>query len=182
MRFPLTISMVAQRASALAGIGICLALVGCGGGDKSAAPSAAKSSSTAAKTGTPAPGDPAASVPKQAQYISTFSTTDVRDPFFPHLKAKAPTVAANTTAAPPVGPNDIIAALEAGFQATMGPPSDRIALLYGWQLEQNRETIVTVTVQGAPRRIKVKPLRILRDAMEAQVEGIPNAVTLKVRR
>jgi hypothetical protein len=159
-----------------------MALIGCGGGDKSANQPAAITASTAAKTGTPALDAPAANSPRPAQYVSVFSTNDVRDPFFPHLKAKAPTVAANTAAAPPVGPNDIIAALEAGFKATIGPPSDRIALLYGWQLEQNRETTVTLTVQGAPRRVKVKPLRILRDAMEAQVEGIPNVVTLKVRR
>lgn len=142
----------------------------------------AKASGSAKAAGPNAASVAATVAARPPQLMSVFSTTDPKDPFNPQLKPKSTAITTPTQAAPAAGPKDIIMALEAGFRGTLGPPTERIALIHGTALEQNRETTVTITLLGAQRRIKVRPTRILRDTMEAQVEGIPNVVTLKVRR
>ena len=169
---------------ALSGFVACVTLIGCGAKETPTAPSG-KSSATAKAAGTPAPSPDAATAAVTArppQYVSVFSTTDPKDPFNPKVKPKATTTAANTAPVQTIGPQDIIAALEAGFTGTFGAPTDRIALVHGLTLEQNRDTTLIITMHGTQRRVKVRPIRILRDTMEAQVEGVPNVATLKVRR
>lgn len=166
---------------ALVGVSACVALSGCGG--KEAPADTPARSGASAKAVSPTATDTAtAATTRPPQFMSMFSTTDPRDPFNPKVKPKLTTSTTTAPAAPTIGPADIIAAVEAGFRGTFGLATERIALVHGLSLEQNRETTLTITLQGAQRRVKVRPIRILRDAMEAQVEGVPNVVTLKVRR
>jgi hypothetical protein len=171
---------------ALCLVAACLVLVGCGAKEtpdtKAPTTSAPKAASSRSGAGAVAASIGAASSVRPPQFTSFFSTTDPKDPFNPKSKPQPVTVTTTAPTAPTLGPKDIIAALEAGFRGTLGPPTERIALVHGTALEQNRETAVPITVLGAQRRVKVRPLRILRDTMEAQVEGIPDVVTLKVRR
>jgi hypothetical protein len=91
-------------------------------------------------------------------------------------------VAANAQQNAQPEPNQIVSALEAGFTGTVGSGDERVALVYGVLLQNERETTLTLNVGGAPRRVKVKPLRISRNAVELQVEGIPQPVTITKRR
>jgi hypothetical protein len=181
------IKRLMRRFWGVGGIAACVALVGCGGSKETPAAPAGKSTAAAKATGTPAPSPTAApaSTNRPPQFLSVFSTTDPKDPFNPRAKPKAAASTTATNTAPAVqmvGPQDIIAAIETGFTATLGGTTDRIALVHGLPLEQNRDTTLTITVLGSQRQVKVRPVRILRDAMEARVEGLPNVVTLKVRR
>jgi hypothetical protein len=45
-------------------------------------------------------------------------------------------------------------------------------------MRENHEATVIVPVNGQHRKLKVKPLKIYRNAAELQVEGVPQAVTV----
>lgn len=162
---------------------LALVLAGCGDAPgavqkvNAAQPKAGAAAKTAPSNG--APGANGATALKPPQILSVFSTNDARDPFHPKLKPKIATASAQQNAQPE--PNQIVTALEAGFSGTAGTGDDRVALVYGVLLENQRETTLTLYVGGTQRHVKVKPLRILRNAVELQVEGVPQPVTITKR-
>jgi hypothetical protein len=178
--------MKARAAMAACGLLISVGLAGCGKGE--GADAGKKPNTGPAKTGTaaktaPSIGTGAAGTgagAKPVKFLSVFSTNDSRDPFHPKLKPKAVAAATQANAVPE--PNQIVSALEAGFSGTVGSGDEYVALVYGVLLEKNRETTLTLNVGGAPRRVKVKPLRIFRTTVELQVEGIQQPVTITKRR
>lgn len=179
-------SCLGARAAKVACVALLsVGLAGCGG---KAVDSTPKAKAPAAKTGTAAKTAPsigttgagAGTGAKPAQFLSVFSKDDPRDPFHPKLKPKVAAVGTQANAQPE--PNQIVAALEAGFEGTVGSGDEYVALVYGVLLEKQRETTLTLNVGGAPRRVKVKPLKILRNAVELQVQGIPQPVTITKRR
>jgi hypothetical protein len=182
------ISAELRRAFALGAIALCAALIGCGGKEAPApdatAPAKSSSAPKPAALGAPSTASAATSAlaARAPQFLSVFSTNDPRDPFHPKVRPKMAATAVNTAARTEAGPGDIIAALEAGFKGTFGPQTERLALIHGAVVEQNLETTLTLPIKGGMRRVKVKPVRILRDTVEMQVEGVPQLVTLRVRR
>jgi hypothetical protein len=162
---------------------LALVLAGCGDAPgavqkvNAAQPKTGAAAKTAPSNGASSAG--AASAAKPPQILSVFNTNDTHDPFHPKLKPKIATASAQQNAQPE--PNQIVSAIEAGFSGTVGAGEERVALVYGLLLEKQRETTLSLNVGGTLRHVKVKPLRILRNAVELQVEGVPQPVTITKR-
>ncbi len=168
---------------ASAALGLCLLLAACGKKDatgnlgaKMAGGAAKKPAAATAPASAPA----TSALSRPAEYLSMFSTNDPRDPFHPKVKIKSAQAAAASTENEPT---QISKALETGFQGIYGSLEDRVALIYGILLQEKKEAFVNVPMEGKVKRVKIKALRILRNAVELQVEGVPQVVTLtKARR
>lgn len=168
-------------AIAAAAVSVLLLCAGCG-----KSPSAAnESGKTAAKKTSSAPlQQTAASVaaPRSKAFLSVFSTENPRDPFNPQLKSKAANAAVLTGPQTDVDAPQIIAAVQAGFQGIFGFGEDRELMVHGLLVRENRETTLTVPINGQLRKLKVKALKIYRNTAELQVEGLPQTITVpKIR-
>lgn len=159
-----------------------LLLAGCGGKPEEA-PAAAKpkekSTSAAASASAPTNAEPIA----VARTMSAFSTNALKDPFFPRSKpreADRPKTAAAAPNEPPSGAA-IQAALQAGFRGIYGTAEERIALVHGVALQQGKAAVIPVTIDGQARRLTARVTRVVRNAVELQVEGAPQPITLTVQ-
>jgi hypothetical protein len=115
-------------------------------------------------------------------FLSTFSTENARDPFHPQIKPKAP---AATVLAGPQGETEqaqVAGAVQAGFQGIYGTGDDRVVMVHGVLVPENRETPITVPINGQPRKLKVKALKISRNVAELQVEGLSQVITVPKAR
>ena len=161
-------------ASALAAGLLC---AGCG-----KAPAAADNTgkTAAKKTSTTAGAQAQAKVaaaPANA-FLSSFSTDYPRDPFHPQIKPKA---AVATPLKGPAGDAEapqVTAAIQAGFQGIFASGGEREVMVHDVLLAENREKTMTVFVNGQPRKLKVKAVKIYRTAAELQVEGLSQTVTV----
>ncbi len=168
----------------LAGAGMALGMAlwsGCGGsaptppdgnlGAKMAKPSAASPGGAAMSGGSLAA--------RSNLFVSVFSTNEARDPFNPRMKPKSPETVAQAAVAQQVEQNQLVTALQRGFQGIYGNAVDgRELYLYGVMLREKRESILAVPVDGEIRNIRVRPVKIYRNAAELQVEGLAQTVTL----
>jgi hypothetical protein len=107
-----------------------------------------------------------------------FSTDAPRDPFNPQSRPK--------TASQPVltGPQSeleqpaLLAAIQNGFQGIFGGTDERLLMVHGVLMPENRETTIVVPVGNQKRRLKVKAVKIYRNAAELQVEGLSQTVAV----
>jgi hypothetical protein len=134
---------------------------------------AKKTSTTAAPAATFAVPPPPTNI-----VVSVFSTDDPRDPFHPQNKPKAASATVLSGVQSEMEQPAIVSAVQAGFQGIYGAGEDRELLVYGVLMRENHEATVIVPVNGQHRKLKVKPLKIYRNAAELQVEGVPQAVTV----
>src|ERR1051325_242894 len=123
---------------------------------------------TAAKT---------AAAPKTA-FLSVFSTDNPRDPFHPQIKPKAAATPVIAGVPSDIEAPQLIAAVQNGFQGILASTDERELLVYGVLLRENQQATITVSLKGQQRKLKVKALKIYRNAAQLQVEGLPQPVTL----
>jgi hypothetical protein len=110
--------------------------------------------------------------------VSVFSTDNPRDPFHPQNRAKSPSATALAGPQGEAEQGQTATALQAGFQGIYGSGEDRELLVYGVLLRENHDATVIVPINGQQRKLKVKALKIYRNAAELQVEGVPQPVTV----
>lgn len=161
-------------ASALAAGLLC---AGCGKAPATAdntGKTAAKKTSTTPGAQTPAK---VAAAPANA-FLSVFSTDYPRDPFHPQIKPKAAVATALKGPAGDAEAPQITAAIQAGFQGIFGAGAEREVMVHDVLLAENREKTMTVFVNGQPRKLKVKAVKIYRTAAELQVEGLSQTITV----
>lgn len=159
----------------------CLALAAMLNTNKAySAPSVAPAKTPAGKA--PTNSAPAISIaltpPPTNIFVSTFSTDNPRDPFHPQNKPKTASATVLTGAPSETEQGAVATAVQAGFQGIYGSGEDRELLVYGMLLRENKETVVTVPMNGQRRKLKVKALKIYRNAAELQVEGVPQPITV----
>ena len=155
--------------------------IGCG---KSPVPAndAGKTPAKKAAT-TPSQQTPAAfSAPRSTAFLSIFSTENPRDPFNPQIKPKVATAAVLTGPQGDAEAPQVIAAIQNGFQGIFASGDERELMVHGVLMRENRESTVTVPINGQLRKLKVKALKIYRNAAELQVEGLSQKVTVPKAR
>ena len=159
---------------------LLLAVAGCGGKEDSAsAPAKAKEKTAAAAAPAEAPATNAGPL-----FVSVFATNAMKDPFFPRAKP-AETAAAKTQAgSPAAAPSGaaIQAALQGAFIGVFGNPEERIALIRpDVQLRQGRSVTIPLVIEGRAQRVNARVTRVVRNAVELQVEGVAQPMTLTVQ-
>lgn len=159
---------------------LCAGLLGgCGKAPTPAENVGPKMNKTAAKTDAPAAVEATVS---SNLFLSAFSTNDPRDPFNPKVKPKSAATVQQAAAEKEQEQTQLVAALHAGFQGIYGSAEARELYLHGVPLRERRETVVTIPVAGQQRRLRVRPVKIYRNAAELQVEGMSQTVTIPKAR
>jgi hypothetical protein len=121
---------------------------------------------------------PAVAAPFTNKFLSTFSVDNPRDPFHPQVKAK-PSSGPVLSGSPSESEQPaVVAAISAGFQGIYGSGDERLLMVHGVLMPENRETTIVVPVGGQPRRLKVKAVKIYRNAAELQVEGLSQVIAV----
>ena len=145
-----------------------------------AAEKATPSKTGATKTSTPpAPQTtPPVAVPFTNNFLSTFSSESPRDPFNPQDKPRGASKPVLTGAQGDLQQPALLAAIHAGFQGIFGGADERLLMVHGVLMPENRETVVVVPVGGQQRRLKIKAVKIHRNAAELQVEGLSQIVAV----
>lgn len=147
---------------------------GCGG-----TPAPAELARTAKKPATPAP-EVVISTKRPAEFMSVFSTENPRDPFNPQAKPKK--AAAQTPQQAVVekeaDERSIQMALQAGFKGIYGTATEREVVIYGAFLREKSTATITVPVNGQPRVLKIRAVKISRTVAELQVDGLPQPIAV----
>ena len=145
-----------------------------------AAEKATPSKTGATKTSTtPAPQTtPPVAAPFTNNFLSTFSSENPRDPFNPQSRPKGASQPVLTGAQGDLQQPALLAAIHAGFQGIFGGADERLLMVHGVLMPENRETVVVVPVGGQQRRLKIKAVKIHRNAAELQVEGLSQIVAV----
>ena len=134
----------------------------------------------ATKTSTPpaAQTTPVVAAPFTNNFLSTFSSDNPRDPFNPQVRPKSASQPVLTGAQGDLQQPALLAAIQAGFQGIFGGTDERLLMVHGVLMPENRETTVVVPVGGQQRRLKIKAVKIYRNAAELQVEGLSQIVAV----
>ena len=121
---------------------------------------------------------PPLAAPFTNKFLSTFSAENPRDPFHPQLKPKASSQPVLTGVSAEGDHSRLISAIQAGFQGIYGTGEERVVMVHGVLVPENVET--TIVVQG--RKLKVKALKVFRNAAELKVEGLAETVQVPKTR
>jgi hypothetical protein len=145
-----------------------------------AAEKAASGKTGATKTSTTpaAQTPPAVAAPFTNKFLSTFSVDNPRDPFHPQAKRKTSSTPVLTGPQSESEQPQVVAAISAGFQGIYGSGDERLLMVHGVLMPENRETTIVVPVGGQPRRLKVKAVKIYRNTAELQVEGLSQTIAV----
>lgn len=138
----------------------------------------AKTGATKTSTTPVAQTPPTIAAPFTNKFISTFSTENARDPFNPQIKPKGASGPVMTGPQSEMEQPQLLAAIHAGFQGIFGSGDQRLLMVHGVLMPENRETTVVVAIGGQQRRLKIKAVKIYRNAAELQVEGLTQTVTV----
>jgi hypothetical protein len=163
-----------------AALAACVLLCGCGKAKPAADNAGAKMTGAQKPSTTPSSQTSVASAitPSANRFLSVFSTENARDPFNPKAHPRGAVSATVAGVDGETDPNQLAAAVQAGFQGIFGSPDARELMVHGVLLRENRQGTITVPVNGRNRQIKVRPTRIFRNTAELQVEGVPQIVAL----
>lgn len=163
---------------------LLLAVAGCGGKEDAAANAPAKPKEKAGSAAAGSTAGEAAATNAGPVVVSVFATNAMKDPFFPRAKAvdlEPAKTASGSPAAPPSGAA-IQAALQAGFVGVFGNPEERIGLIRpDVQLRPGRSVTIPLVIEGRAQRVNARVVRVVRNAVELQVEGVAQPVTLTVQ-
>jgi hypothetical protein len=128
---------------------------------------------------TPAPQTPAPiAAPFTNKFLSVFSTDAPRDPFNPQSRPKSASQPVLTGPQSELEQPALLAAIQNGFQGIFGGAEERLLMVHGVLMPENRETTIVVPVGNQKRRLKVKAVKIYRNAAELQVEGLSQIVAV----
>jgi hypothetical protein len=137
-----------------------------------------KTGATKTSTSPAAQTTPAVAAAFTNKFLSVFSTENPRDPFNPQVKPKSGSQPVLTGAQGDLQQPALLAAIQAGFQGIFGGADERLLMVHGVLMPENRETTVVVPVGGQQRRLKIKAVKIYRNAAELQVEGLSQIVAV----
>ena len=166
---------VFTAAVALAAVSLCTHLTQTDAAEKAAS---GKTGATKASTTPAAQTPPLVAAPFTNKFLSTFSVDNPRDPFHPQVKARSASGPVLTGPQSESEQPQVVAAISAGFQGIYGSGDERLLMVHGVLMPENRETTIVVPVGGQPRRLKVKAVKIYRNAAELQVEGLSQTVAV----
>lgn len=137
-----------------------------------------KTGATKTSTTPAAQTPPGIAAPFTNKFLSTFSVDNPRDPFHPQAKPKTSSGPVLTGPQSESEQPQVLAAIQAGFQGIYGSGDERLLMVHGVLMPENRETTIVVPVGGQPRRLKVKAVKIYRNTAELQVEGLSQTVAV----
>jgi hypothetical protein len=172
---PISNCWVFTAAVALAAVSLCTNFVQTHAAEKAAS---GKTGATKTSTTPAAQTPPAIAAPFTNKFLSTFSVDNPRDPFHPQVKIKSSSGPVLTGPQSESEQPQVVAAVSAGFQGIYGSGDERLLMVHGVLMPENRETTIVVSVGGQPRRLKVKAVKIHRNAAELQVEGLSQLIAV----
>src|SRR5262245_30962593 len=116
------------------------------GAQTHAAEKATSGKTGATKTSSaPAPQTPPAiAAPFTNKFLSTFSVENPRDPFHPQSKPKSSSGPVLTGPQSESEQPQVLAAIQAGFQGIFGSGDERLLMVHGVLMPENRETTIVV--------------------------------------
>ena len=124
--------------------------------------------------------------PTASPLRSTFAVqASSKNPFFPSSSRSAdPGVrpAKETTGArtPESSGNALALALQAGFQGIVGVGADRVALINNSTLELERDTWLSLMLDGREQKVRVRATKISRGSITVLVNGQPQPIVVNV--
>jgi hypothetical protein len=138
----------------------------------------------AKKTSTTPPAQASVTVPPLPTntFVSVFSTDNPRDPFHPNIKSKRASQPVLTGVPGDLDQSQLVTVVQNGFQGIYGTGDERLLMVHGMLMPENRETTIVVSVNGQQRKLKVKALKIYRNTAQVQVEGLPQPITVPKAR
>ncbi len=157
-----------------------LAASGCGSKPPATAPAPARP--PAAKAGVAA-----AEVKKPASSVQSVfvASSNSKNPFFPGSSRISDAVVRAATE-PESGRkqettgNALMLALQAGFQGIVGVGVDRVALINNATLELDRDTWLSVVLDGHEQKVRVRATKIMRGSITLLINGQPQPIVLNV--
>ena len=157
-----------------------LAASGCG----SKAPASAPARPPVAKAGAR---DAAAEAKKPAVSVQSVFVvpSNSKNPFFPGSSRISDPVMRSATEPEPgrkqeTAGNALVTALQAGFQGIVGVGADRVALINNATLELDRDTWLSVVLDGHEQKIRVRATKIMRGSITLLINGQPQPIVLNV--